>query len=58
MKYLCAFCHKHFEHVQTPDHTPLAELICLPCAKKMSIEVQTHPEDDENVSTTLLIHKT
>jgi len=48
MKYLCSFCYKHFEHTQTDDHTPLAELICKPCAKKMGIELQTHPEDPED----------
>jgi len=51
--YLCAFCHEHYFHIQTDDHTPLAELICPKCAKKMGIEVQTHPdepEDEENVA--------
>lgn len=48
MKYLCAFCHKHYEHEQTDDHTPLAKLICRPCAKKMHIELQTHPDDPED----------
>ena len=46
--YLCAFCHHKYFHVQTEDHTPLAELICPKCAKKMDIEVQTHPDNPEN----------
>ena len=48
LKYLCAFCHEHYSHVQTEDHTPLAKLICPTCAKKMSIELQTHPDEPEN----------
>ena len=46
--YRCAFCGKDFQHVQTEDHTPIAELICPKCAKKMDIEVQTHPDNPEN----------
>jgi len=48
MKCLCSFCYKHFEHTQTDDHSPLAELICPKCCKKMGIEVQTHPKDPED----------
>ena len=55
MKYLCAFCHKHFELEYTDDHTPLAKLICLPCAKKMGIEVQTHP-DNPDIREEFLCH--
>jgi len=46
--YHCAFCSKPYKHIQTDDHTPLAELICPKCAKKMGIEVQTHPDDPED----------
>jgi len=48
MKYRCAYCGKDYEHTQTDDHTPLAELICPLCCKKMGIEVQTHPPEPEN----------
>jgi len=46
--YNCAFCGKPYKHVQTDDHTPLAELIDPECAKKMGLELQTHPPNSEN----------
>jgi len=48
LQYLCAFCHKLYAHIQTSDHTPLAELICPKCAKEMHIELKTHPDEPEN----------
>ena len=50
--YHCAYCTKEYKHIQTDDHTPLAELICPVCAKALDLELQTHPfdpEDDEIV---------
>lgn len=47
-EYLCAFCHEYYHHTHTEDHLPIAKLICPPCAKKMHIELQTHPKDPEN----------
>lgn len=49
-EYLCAFCQEYFHHTHTEDHTPLAKLICPKCAKKMHIELQTHPDEPENGS--------
>ena len=48
LEYDCAFCGNPFRHIQTDDHTPLAELICQQCADGMGIELQTHPDDPEN----------
>jgi uncharacterized protein (DUF983 family) len=48
LKYLCAFCHERYSHVQTEDHTPLATLVCPHCAKKMGLELQTHPDNPED----------
>lgn len=48
MKCTCAFCGIVYHHIHTPDHTPLAKLICPKCRKRMGIEVQTHPDDPED----------
>ena len=47
LKYLCAFCHEYYSHIQTGDHTPLAKLVCPECAKKMGLELQTHPPEED-----------